>query len=145
MAGKGVHHRRAHAVEPAGHLVPLAAELAARVQHRQAHLHRRAAHLGMNAHGEAAPVVLYGHGRVLFDGHVDFRAEARQRFVDGVVHDFIYAVMQPPGVGGTDVHAGALAHRLQPLQHLNLGFVIMRGALQLLGIQLHFVSHFILP
>ena len=77
--------------------------------------------------------------------HDDFRAKARQRFVDGVIHNFIYAVVQAPGIGGADVHAGALAHGLQAFQHLNLRFVIMSGALQLLGIHFHFVSHMILP
>ena len=61
VAGKGVHHARAHAVQAAGDLITLAPELAARVQHGQANFHGGAAHLGMDAHGEAAPVVLDGN------------------------------------------------------------------------------------
>ncbi len=39
-----------------------------------------------------------------------------QRLVDGVVDDLPHQVVQPALGGGADVHAGALADRLQPLQ-----------------------------
>jgi hypothetical protein len=46
----------------------------------------------------------------------DFRAIARQGFVDGVVDNLINEVMQTHFPGGTDIHGGAQAHRLQALQ-----------------------------
>ena len=54
-------------------------------------------------------------GRI-FD--VDLVAIAGQRFVDGVVHDLIYQMMQAARACGADVHTGAFAHGLQPFEHL---------------------------
>ena len=123
-AAERVYHAGAHAVQAAGHLVALAAELAARVQYRQAHLHRGTAQLGMDAHGEAAAVVAHLAAAVLAQKNVDIGAVAGQRLIDGVVHDFIHAVMQAAKIRGADVHAGTLAHSLQPFEHLDLRFII---------------------
>ena len=57
VLGQSVDNRRAHAVQTAGNLVTLAAELATGVQHGQADLHGRTMQLGMNAHREAPAVV----------------------------------------------------------------------------------------
>ncbi len=56
--------------------------------------------------------------------HLNVVAVAGQRLIDGVVHDFIDHVVQAVVVGRADVHARALAHRLQAFQHLDLLFVI---------------------
>jgi hypothetical protein len=48
---------------------------------------------------------------------LDPGAVAAERLVDGVVDDLPEAVHEPAGVGGPDVHAGALAHRLETLEH----------------------------
>ena len=119
-----IDHRRAHAVQAAGHLVAAAAELAARVQHRQADLDRRTAHFRVDADGEAAPVVADGDRAVLVQRHVDALAVARQRLIHGVIHNFVHQMVQSAAVRRADVHAGALANRLQALQHLNLLFAV---------------------
>jgi len=57
---------------------------------------------------------------------------AGQHLVDGVVDHLVDHVMQARAVIGiADVHAGALAHRLEALQHLDaIGAVIVgRGYL----------------
>ena len=130
---KRIDDGRADAVQTAGHLVSSAAELAAGVQDGQADLHRRAAHLGMNAHGEAAAVVLYGDAAILVELYVDALAVAGQGLVHSVIHDLVYQVMKAAGIGGTDVHARAAAYRLQALKHLYLAFII----LLVWGIALH--------
>ena len=127
VLGQGVHNRRAHAVQTAGDLVALAAELAARVQHGQTDLHGRAVQLGMNAHREAAAVVPNLAGAVLMQDDLDVGAVARQRFVNGVIHDFINAVMQSAVIRGANVHAGTLANSFQTFQHLDLVFIILFG------------------
>ncbi len=49
----------------------------------------------------------------------DVVAVAGQRLVDRVVDDLEHQVVQAGAVGGVaDVHAGALAHRLQAFQDL---------------------------
>ena len=121
-------------MQAAGHLVALAAELAAGVQHRQAHLHRGAVHLGMDAHRKAAAVVLHRHRAVQVQRDLDVVAEARQRLVDGVVHDLIHQVVQAQFVRGADVHARPAAHRLQALEHLYLALVIVIVSLHFFGL-----------
>ena len=49
--------------------------------------------------------------------HVDLGAVAAERLVDRVVDDLPQAVHEAAGVGRADVHAGALAHRLEALEH----------------------------
>ena len=124
VTAEGVDHAGAHAVQAAGYLVSLAAKLAAGVKHGQAHFHSGTAQLGVNAHGEAAAVVLHLAAAILVQDDVDIRAVASQRLVDGVVYNLIYAVMQPAIIRRADIHAGTLAHSLQAFEHLNLRFVI---------------------
>ena len=45
---------------------------------------------------------------------------AGEGFVDRVVHHLVHQVVQTTRPGGADVHARALAHRLQAFQHLDL-------------------------
>ena len=122
--GQGVHHGRAHAVEAAGYLIASAAELTAGVEHGVYHLQGRPAGLLLDIHGDAAAVVGDGDGVAGVDGDGDLRAVSGQGLVDGVVHDLIHQVVQAGGRRGADIHAGPLAHRLQPLQNLNFRGVI---------------------
>ena len=50
---------------------------------------------------------------------------AGQRLVDGVVDDLPHQVVQAALAGGADVHAGALADRLEPLEDLDRGGVVL--------------------
>ncbi|MNI49295.1 hypothetical protein D3C73_1038970 [compost metagenome] len=70
--------------------------------------------------GDTAAVVGDRDGIVGMDGDDDVVAMAGQGFVDGVIHDLEHHVVQAGAVGCVaDVHAGALAHGLQPLEHLD--------------------------
>ena len=124
MLGERVDHRRADAVQTAGDLVAAAAELAARVQNRQADLDRGAADLRVNADREAASVVLHGAGTVLVQRDDDLVAKARQRLVHCVIHNFVYQMVQAALVRRADIHARPLAHGLKPLENLNLVLVV---------------------
>ena len=118
--GKGVDDARADTVQTAGDLVASAAELAARVQHGVDDLKRRTARLRLNVDRNAAAVIHNGDGVALVDRHLNFRAVARERLVDGVIHNFVDEVMQAAHRRRADVHARALAHRLQSFEHLDL-------------------------
>ena len=49
-----------------------------------------------------------------------------ERFVDGVVEHFEHHVVQAGAVGRVaDVHAGALAHRVQALEDLDAGGIVV--------------------
>ena len=58
------------------------------------------------------------------DRDVDGVAVAGQRLVDGVVDDLVDEVVQAALTGRADVHAGALAHGLEALEHGDGGRVV---------------------
>ena len=115
--GQRVDHRRAHAVQPAGGGVGAAAELAARVQPGHDQLHAGQLGLALDVDRDA-PAIVPDLGRpVRVQDHVDPGAVPAQRLVHRVVEDLPQAVLQAAAVGRPDVHARALAHRVQALQH----------------------------
>ena len=118
--GQGVDDREADAVQAAGNFIAAAAELAARVQLGEHQLDRGDPLLVMDARRDAAAVVLDRAGPVLVDGDADGVAIARQRLVDRVVDDLLHEVVQAALVRRPDVHTGALADGLQPLEDLDL-------------------------
>ena len=61
------------------------------------------------------------------DRDLDPVAVAGQRLVDGVVHDLPHQVVQAALAGGADVHAGALADRLEALEDLDRAGVVGAG------------------
>ena len=129
---KRVHALRADAVEPAGNLIRAFLEFPARVKIRQHELQRRNFFLRVNRDGNAAAVILDGDGTVPVNRDFDFAAEARERLVDGIVDDFVNAVVKPRFVRVADVHARAFPHGLQPFQALDVGRVVGRVALAFL-------------
>ncbi len=114
-----IHDRRADAVQSARHLVGLAFELAARVQHRMHHFERRALLGRMHVDRDAAAVVRDGDPIVAVDRDVDLAAKPRHRLVDRVVNDLGDEVMQSTLGGVADIHPGALANRLETLENLD--------------------------
>ena len=112
-----VHDRDADAVEAAGDLVALAAELAAGVELRQ---HDRRAPgrpvPSIDVDRDAAAVVDDGDRVVGMDRDLDRVVEAGHRLVDGVVDDLVDEVVQAARAGRADVHAGPQADRLEALE-----------------------------
>ena len=120
-----VDDRDTHAMQAAGGLVGLARELAARVQRAEDHLQSAlVGKLGMRIHGDAAPVVADRDGMVRVKLHLDAGGVSRHRLVHGVVENLGHEVMQRALIGAADIHAGALAHGLKPLQHLDGGGIV---------------------
>ncbi len=124
---EGVHHRGADAVEAAGNLVHLPAELAAGVEVGHDRLQRRLAGLLVGVGGDAAAVVPYRYAAVLVNDRLDVVAEAGHSLVDGVVGDLVDQVVEAALVGAADVHAGPPAYRLQPAQHLDVAGRVLRA------------------
>jgi hypothetical protein len=130
--GEGVDAGDADAVQAAGDLVAVLVELAAGVEHAHDDLGGGALGLVLVVHldadRDAAAVVGDGDGVVGVDGDDDVVAVAGQGLVDGVIDDFEHHVVQAGAVGGVaDVHAGTLAHGLQPFELLDAGFVVVVG------------------
>ncbi len=117
--GQRVDHRDADAVQTAGDLVAAAAELAAGVQHGEHDRDRGELLARRDVDRDAPAVVADLDAAVGHDRDLDAVAEAGQRLVDGVVNDLPHQVVQAALTGRADVHAGALADRLEPLQHLD--------------------------
>ena len=137
VARQRVDHRDADAVQTAGDLVAAAAELAAGVQHGQRHRQRRAAPgPGAVSVGMPRPLSSTRIAAVGLEGEDDPVAVAGQRLVDRVVHDLPDQVVQAALAGGADVHAGALADRLEALEHLDRGGVVLDAVGGLRGLLL---------
>ena len=93
-AGQRVHDRHADAVEAAGHLVAVAAELAAAVQLGEGDLDAGHLLLLVDVGGDALAVVGDPAPAVGQQGDVDAAGAAGHRLVDGVVDDLPHAVVE---------------------------------------------------
>ena len=115
--GEGVDHRDAHPVKSPRDLVGPLVELASGVELREHHLGRvHPDHGGVGAHGNPATVVDHRHRVVDVDGDPNLGAVARERLVHGVVDHLVDEVVQARLSGAADVHGGADAYGLEPLQ-----------------------------
>ena len=123
--GKGVDALGADAVQAAGILVGALAEFAAGVQIGQHQFHRRHLPFRMHIHRDAAAIVADGDGAIDVDGDFDVLAIAGQMFVDGIVQHLEDAMVQAAFIGVADIHAGAFADGLQPLQFIDFGGIIL--------------------
>ena len=123
--GEGVDDGGADAVQAAGGRVGAASVFAARVELRVDDLDAGQALAGDDVDGDAASVVGDGGGVVGVQAHVDGVAVAFQGLVDGVVDDLPEAVHETAVVGGADVHAGAFAHGLEPLEDGEVSRVVV--------------------
>ena len=126
---KRVDDRGAHAVQAARGGIGVAVELAARVERAEDHLERRlAGEFRVGVDGDAAAVVADGDRVVGVKFHLDAGGVAGHGLVHRVVQHFGHKVMQGAFVGAADIHAGALAHGFEPLEHLDRGGVVGIGA-----------------
>ncbi len=81
----------------------------------------------MHLDRDAAAVVGHRDRVVLVDRDVDAVAVARERLVDGVVHDLVDEVVQPAHADVADVHGGALADSLEAFEDLDVGGAVAPG------------------
>ncbi len=118
--GERVHDRDADAVQAAGDLVAVAAELAAGVELRHHDLDRGQAGALDDADRDAGAVVDDRHRSVAVQRHRDGVAASREGFVDAVVEHLPDEVMQAPHAGRADVHAGTAPDRLETFEDRNV-------------------------
>ena len=114
--GQRVDDRGADAVQAARGRIRAAAELAARVQPGHHQLHAGELGLALDVDRDAAAVVPDLGRTIRVQRHLDPGAVPGQRLVHGVVEDLPQAVLEAAAVRRPDVHAGALADRLQALE-----------------------------
>ena len=70
----------------------------------------------MKAGGNPSTVVLHRDAVVRVNLDLDFAAETREGFVDGIVDDLVDQVMKSCGAGRPDIHRGAFANRFQSFE-----------------------------
>ena len=117
-----VRDRDADAVQAAARLIDLGVEFSARMQRGHDDFERGLLlEFRMRVDRDAAAVVGHGEEAVVLERDLDTVGMARHRLVHGVVEHLGEEVMHRLLVGAADIHAGAPAHRLQPLQHLDVG------------------------
>ncbi len=111
---EGVHDGNPDAVQAAGHLICIFVEFSAGMENGQHHFERGPFFILMHIGRNAAPVVGHGDAAVFVDLHVDVLTESGERFVDGVVHDFVDKVMESARAYVADVHGGPAPDRFEP-------------------------------
>ena len=105
-------------MQAAGHLVGVLVEFSAGMQLGHDDLGRGNAFALVDVDRNAAAVVAHGDRAVGVEHHFHRGGVAGERFVDGVVDDFVDHVMQAGAViGVADIHARPLAHGIEALQH----------------------------
>ena len=112
-----VDDRESDAVEPAGHLVALTAELAAGVKLGQDDGERREALIGHHVDRNTRAPVRDGDRVVRMEPYLDPVVSARERLVDRVVHDLVDEVVEAPRAGRADVHPGSQPDGLETLEN----------------------------
>ena len=123
-AAQRVDHRDADAVQAAGDLVAAAPNLPPACSMVSAMVTAGSSWPGAVSVGMPRPLSST-RTPVRLEGEHDPVAVAGQRLVDRVVDDLPDQVVQPALTGRTDVHARALAHRLEALEHLDGGGVVL--------------------
>ncbi len=107
-------------MEPAGDLVGVLVELAARVEYGHHHLDGRLPFGRVHLDRDAPAVVGDGDRVVFVDRDLDVVAVAGERLVDRVVDDLVDEVVEPAHAHVADVHRGALADRFKPFEDLDV-------------------------
>ena len=81
----------------------------------------------MRVDRDAAAVVGDGQAVAGLERDLDAAGVAGDRLVHAVVDDLGGEVVERARVGAADIHAGAAADRLEPLEHLDRGSVVAVG------------------
>jgi len=94
------------------------------MQYGEYHFQCRNTFLMMNTHRNTTSIIFYGYRVILINGNHNFCTIPSQSLVNGIIHNFIYQMMQSFFAGRTNIHTGAFSNRFQPFQHLDLTFII---------------------
>ena len=104
-------------MQTSGGVVRRIAKLGTRMQLGEHHLDTGELRLRLHIHRYASAVVGDFDRTVFVQGDDNMRACPGERLVHRIVDDLPQAVHETLAVGGADVHARTLAHRVQPFQH----------------------------
>gem|GEM_PF-3013778 len=119
-AGQGVDHCGTHAVQSTGDAICLPPELGPGVEHGHDRLQRRSAGVGVSLHRDAPAVVFHPDSAASAECQLHPVAVPGNSLINAVVDDFEDEVMESPVVRAPDIHTGAAADCLQPLQNTDV-------------------------
>ncbi len=112
-------------MQTTGNFIGVVIKLAAGMQHGHDHFRRRNTLFFVNTGWNSATIILYRYGIISMNGDLNFTTVSGECFVDGVIHNLEYHMVQTGAVIGiTDVHARAFAYRIKPFQDFDTGGVI---------------------
>ena len=128
--GERIDDRKTDAVQAAGRLIDLAAELAAGVKRREDHLEGGLVlELRVRVDRDAAPIVGHCHRAIGVQRQLDPVRMAGDGLVHRIVEQLGDQVMHRAGVGAADIHARSTPDRLEPFQDFDvLGGVLALAA-----------------
>jgi hypothetical protein len=110
--GKSVYYRDTYSMEPAGNLVRLPIEFAARVEACHHHFDSTHAFLLVDVHRDSPAVVLDSHRTVDVQRNPDVVTKPGQGLIDRVIHHLEHQVMKTSLTGVPDVHPRPLTNCL---------------------------------
>ena len=140
---KRVYDGCTNSVKTAGDLISAAAEFTARVENGINHLGSRNTLLRVNTCGDTSTVILYGNAVIVVYSNGYFIAVSCKSLVYGVIHDFVYKVMESANRGSTDIHTRSFSYRLKSFKNLYFIFAVM--LLFDFFLSLDFFRHFLYP
>ena len=97
-------------MQTTGDFVAATAKLSPSVEDREDRFQSGLTSLALDVDRNPPSVVANGNTVIRVDFDVDFSTKTGQGFVDPVVDDFPNQVVQPLGLGRTDVHSGPLTN-----------------------------------
>ena len=92
-------------------------EFRAGMQFGQHHFHTGKFGFRLDVNRDTAAVIGHFHGTVAVQRHNDMIADSRKSLIDGIIDDLPQAVHQTLAIGGADIHARALTHRVKTFKH----------------------------
>ena len=118
--GQGINDGNTDTMKSTGNLVGVVIEFAAGMKFRQDDFGGSLPLLRHDLRGNAATVVGDGDRPVDVDADMNFGAVPRERFVDGVVDNFVDQVVKSIDARRADVHRRALTNSLKSFKNLDL-------------------------
>ena len=117
---QSVHTAHTHTVQTTRDLIGTLVELTSGMEHGHHDLEGALMHLLVLVDRDTTTVIKHGNRVVLVDGHLNMRAVAGHRLVDGVVDGLVHQVVQTLLTNIANIHGRTLTHSLQALKYLDV-------------------------
>ncbi len=117
---KRIYGRNTDTMQTAGDFIAAAIKFTARVEGGHHQLQGRPLLGRMLGHRNTTAIIHNSHAVIFMDRDLNFITRSSQCFVDRVIDDLVYQVMERFDIRTANIHARTAANRLQTFQHLNV-------------------------